>query len=763
MREVCAPFSQPYKAKDAALWRRLVRAGLLAAAVVAWLMGAAGALRAQTEPPPPALQAPVSVYNNWSSYDELSDRVSLNEQLAMRELDELLRLKRTGVRFDYYVMDAFWYAPDGAYRTWRKPDWPNGPDAWLKKCRENGIKPGLWFPTNMLFKLEAAPEWRSSLNKDAWAMSLFEGGYLQGFMDVLQFWYDRGVRMYKFDFANFEAATPASEATLSKTEIKERNSAAFREALRKFRTKNPEAVFLGFNGFGGSYDDTFSPLPFANPADLRWLDALQSMYTGDPRAGDVPEANFWRAMDIYGDHSVRRFEQVGFPLERLDPTSFMAGLTGTSYNRGAHAWKGAFLLMMARGGWVNSVYGNLELIQGDDAAWMARVQKLFLEIQGRGRIRSFGGIPGDVQPYGFAGVTTRGAVYVVMNPSQTIATLNLPKFTADQPEVVGGRVQFRDAGFQPRLTGNTIVLGPGQMAMAGFGAYAAPSYDFGVQTDVVIPRSIEPLKVEFEATGAGSIEATMEPASRGALRIIIQEMTPEGRLRRSTGGPPPDGENMGKVFALSATQGGRTIPVKIDYDKIIWSGLGWAVGEIEARDLTPGIPLQIHFHSSEKDAVKLKGVVYQTSACDGSTVADAYGPEAAAQAKEFLAEFQRVVKADDKAKFATLVHYPLRVLGGKHNVTIASPSELIQEYSSVMTPGVKRAILAQTGECLFGNDQGMMIGSGDVWFREQQGHGMKIITINLGAPGSASGTSGRADHEEFARLDFIERENTRWK
>ena len=63
----------------------------------------------------------------------------------MRELDELLRLKKAGVRFDYYMMDAFWFAPDGGYRTWRKPNWPNGPDAWIKKCQENGIKPGMWF------------------------------------------------------------------------------------------------------------------------------------------------------------------------------------------------------------------------------------------------------------------------------------------------------------------------------------------------------------------------------------------------------------------------------------------------------------------------------------------------------------------------------------------------------------------------------------------------------------------------------------------
>src|SRR5581483_11734038 len=84
------------------------------------------------------IQDPIVVYNNWSSYDELSDKVPLTEELAMKELDNLLRLRRQGVPFDYYMMDAFWFAKDGGYRTWRKSTWPNGPDNWLRKCRENG-------------------------------------------------------------------------------------------------------------------------------------------------------------------------------------------------------------------------------------------------------------------------------------------------------------------------------------------------------------------------------------------------------------------------------------------------------------------------------------------------------------------------------------------------------------------------------------------------------------------------------------------------
>ena len=441
-------------------------------------------------------------------------------------------------------------------------------------------------------------------------MSFFEGGFLPDFMDVLQYWYDHGIRMFKFDFVDLTAATPASAARLTKAEIKEHNADALRNALIQFHRKNPEAVLIAFNGFGGDLDNTVSQLPFRDPTDLRWLEAFQMQYTGDPRPSDVPEANFWRSMDIYSDHMVRRFEQLGFPLERIDSTGFMVGKTGTIYYRGMHAWKGAYLLMMARGGWVNTVHGNLELIQGKDAEWMARAQELFFELQGLGRIHTFGGIPGDVQPYGFGGVTTRGAVYVVVNPAQKAATIKLPQFATDRQPLRAGRVQFRDAGFVPKLQNDELTLGAGQMAMVGFGAYAQPGYDFGIQEDVIIPRTIAPVAITSRAAGQNSLEFAVDPPSHGTLRIIVQQKTPDGFIRRTWAGGPPSGENMAKVFALTATQDNTPVRVRLDYDKIVWSGMSWAVGEIDSADLKQGQPLIIHFHSAEKDAVVLDGSAY---------------------------------------------------------------------------------------------------------------------------------------------------------
>jgi hypothetical protein len=40
------------------------------------------------------LARPIGVYINWSAYDELSDVVERTETLALRQLDEVARLKR---------------------------------------------------------------------------------------------------------------------------------------------------------------------------------------------------------------------------------------------------------------------------------------------------------------------------------------------------------------------------------------------------------------------------------------------------------------------------------------------------------------------------------------------------------------------------------------------------------------------------------------------------------------------------------------------
>mgnify|MGYP000131930396 CR=1 FL=1 len=549
------------------------------------------------------ISKPVVIYNNWSAYDELSDNVELTEELAMRQLDELLRLRGHGIRFDYYLMDAFWFAPDGGYRTWRKPHWPNGPDRWLEKCLANGIQPGLWVGTNGLCKLVPVPGWQDSLAANGSSMCLFDGGFLSHFTDSLQGYYDRGVRAFKFDFANFGAATPEAEARYSPDEIFERNVAAFRGALSEFRERNPEALLLAYNGFGGEIGNT--SVPMSKTVDEAWLTVFDSLYCGDPRPSDVPAMDFWRSKDIYSDHMVRYYEFNGIPLHRIDNCAFMIGTTGTCYKRGTAAWKGMLLLTLARGGWANFVYGNLELLDEVKAEWFARVQSMFLPMQANGCTRTFGGVPGRAEPYGYLSADGSGSLCTVVNPSQCIAEIEVPEVGGQR-----GTVLFRDAGFAAQVRGNVVTLGPEQLALVGHGGYASDEFDLGLQEDVIIPLDIQPIPASFAPDGKNSVSATTAAPEAGDLRIVMRLLSSDERAVRISGGAPPAGTPMGQVLRITARQQGRECPVEINYDKAIWSGLSWAVGEVKAANLAPREPVTIRCEYTHDAEARIEAAAY---------------------------------------------------------------------------------------------------------------------------------------------------------
>lgn len=555
----------------------------------------------------PLLGAPIWVYNDWSAYDELSDEVSLNEALAMRELSEILRLRKAGVRFDYYMMDAFWYDPEGGYRSWRRQDWPEGPDRWIAECQAAGIKPGIWLSTNTLTSLKPAPQWRSSLNAGGTGMALYTGGFLDDFMSVLDYWYGRGIRMFKLDFADLSVAAAGDEGRLPPQEIRRRNARALHDALREFRRRHPDVVLVAFNGFVGDIESAAAEL---NPFNTQWLDVFDSLYAGDPRPSDLPQMDLWRAIDIYSDDMVRHFAQDGVPLNRVDSTAFMVGNTGTNYFRKTSAWRGSLLLMVARGGWINTVHGNLEFLSDDDARWFARVQALYAPLQGAGHTRRFGGNPGTPWPYGFGSAKSDGALYAVVNPAQGVRTLRLPRLSSAQDLNVEGRILFHDAGFVPVLSGDTIKLGPGELALVGFGRYNSAESDLGVEADIRIPKRIELLPARFrDAPGASdhmAVEGVITAPASGDLRIIMQQRDPDGSVVRSY-----SRETMGKYFRISASQDGTPLAVEIRYDTRIWSGLSWAVGELRHDQMARGKPIRIELSSANTDpAIHLDGRVY---------------------------------------------------------------------------------------------------------------------------------------------------------
>jgi hypothetical protein len=91
------------------------------------------------------------------------------------------------------------------------------------------------------------------------------------------------------------------------------------------------------------------------------------------------------------------------------------------------------------------------------------------------------------------------------------------------------------------------------------------------------------------------------------LRIILRQRDAHGSMMRSISKTP-----MGHHFVIDAYQAGRSVPVKIDYDKVVWSGLSWGVGEIRRSDIEPGNPVRVRLSVPRTDpSLHLDGQVFR--------------------------------------------------------------------------------------------------------------------------------------------------------
>jgi hypothetical protein len=83
---------------------------------------------------------------------------------------------------------------------------------------------------------------------------------------------------------------------------------------------------------------------------------------------------------------------------------------------------------------------------------------------------------------------------------------------------------------------------------------------------------------------------------------------------------------------------------------------------------------------------------------------------------DFLVALKQASAANDRQAIARMVHYPFSTHLAARRRTLATPKAFLARYTDIMTPKVRAAIAAQTYETLFSNSNGLMIGSGEVWF-----------------------------------------------
>jgi hypothetical protein len=84
--------------------------------------------------------------------------------------------------------------------------------------------------------------------------------------------------------------------------------------------------------------------------------------------------------------------------------------------------------------------------------------------------------------------------------------------------------------------------------------------------------------------------------------------------------------------------------------------------------------------------------------------------------RAFLRELQAAVAADDRARVAAMVSYPLKTSIHGHGVRLGATQQFLSHYDELLPAATRALIGAQSYEQLFVNGQGVMIGSGQLWF-----------------------------------------------
>ncbi len=118
-----------------------------------------------------------------------------------------------------------------------------------------------------------------------------------------------------------------------------------------------------------------------------------------------------------------------------------------------------------------------------------------------------------------------------------------------------------------------------------------------------------------------------------------------------------------------------------------------------------------------------------------TSLASAAAYEITKEDRDFFNELRTAVLADDAARVAALVQFPISVRVKEKEITLTGSRDFAQHYREIVTSDVKTAVRQQSAERLQKNWQGVMIGSGQIWFEEIKPEGAqkfvrKVIAFN---------------------------------
>ena len=358
---------------------------------------------------------PLRVYCDWALHCEGSvDGPELTAQMTLDNIKELKEFeRRSGVKFDYYLMDAFWFETGVPYTRFKKKNFPDGPAPVVSALKEAGMKFGLWFDINCAsVGLPGAENLKNGaggalcLGCKETADMLYEGISRQ--ID------ECGIDMIKLDFGFFDCSTPAHGHSIHPHEHKERAVRYFMDVMDRLRQKKPGLKILAYNGFTTSlewigavkYIPGYAVSPY-------WSSRLDYVYCGDPRPSDSAFSDFTASVNHYNDCMTSNHVDSCFPLKNTDDSGTMVGVTDTIYRQGRATFRRTILSNLMRGTMKLNLYGDVRLLNDADTAYFGYINGIFDRICNEFEFRTVAGDPRRDEPYGYE-ASKPGEGYVML-------------------------------------------------------------------------------------------------------------------------------------------------------------------------------------------------------------------------------------------------------------------------------------------------------------------------------------------------------------
>jgi hypothetical protein len=83
--------------------------------------------------------------------------------------------------------------------------------------------------------------------------------------------------------------------------------------------------------------------------------------------------------------------------------------------------------------------------------------------------------------------------------------------------------------------------------------------------------------------------------------------------------------------------------------------------------------------------------------------------------REAFDGIQTAINEDDATAFATWVSYPINVVADGETMSIADEEGLVAHFDSILIDDIRAVVADQLWQDVFVNDQGVMLGGGEVW------------------------------------------------